>query len=149
MGSYRIIALVLMLAQALIGTGVGPRAMCWDADGSMCVDSVLSPCCCHRDHSTTCCEDEASEHRACDASNPSGRLSNCQCVCSPVATQPTISHDSGLRAKVDADFGVAVMVVSHPLWIATTSESNRYGSVLWTGPPSQSLRHLNSVILRL
>jgi len=143
-----IIVSLLVLAQALVGAGLGPRALCRDPDGSVCIDSVLTPCCCHRVTAVRCCDDDQSAG-ACPDDEQGPRLSSaCQCDCTPVSASPVVTHNDRTKAQEDRP-QVDRAAVPVEIW-RPSLPALRAPGLLNTGPPRLAvLDHLDSVILRL
>jgi hypothetical protein len=150
MGFHSVIACLLIVCQAFIGAGFGPRALCRDPDGSTCVDSILTPCCCHRQPDAPCCGDDECDETTTSAVCEPGVNSCCQCVCTPVTAQPLIAQ-AGTKAHIgfSADTHAAVVHVALPPMPCLSAVHNWCGPFR-TGPPGRShLAQLDSVILRL
>jgi hypothetical protein len=146
---YRIIACLLITAQALVGAGLGPRAVCKDPDGSTCVDSVLSPCCCHRQQHDPCCVEEEAERLPVQHAGQPQLAAACQCICAPVA-QPNLLRPTNGNNRLTLDVaGTAVTALALPAMTPLAPWPER-GRPVWTGPPrARALAHLDCVILRL
>lgn len=148
-GCHGLIACLLVLVQTVMVAGLGPRALCRDPDGSTCVDSVLSPCCCHEHRESVCCGADG-----CDETGPADICGpeiapGCQCQCTPVAPQPLIQ--AGTKAHLELASGSdAIRVAAAIPMLAWASATRNWCGPLRTGPPGPSRRaHLDSVILRL
>lgn len=150
-GFHRPVACLLVLVQALMAAGLGPRALCRDPDGSTCVDSALSPCCCHRHQESPCCGEDG-----CDEASPAdaGRThlaSACQCVCTPVLGQLLGVQRTATKATLDVATGSDAIAVDTAFpTVAWVPAARNWRLPLRTGPPGRSgLAHLGTVILRL
>ncbi len=150
-GFRRLVACLLVLSQALVAAGMGPRALCRDPDGSTCVDSVLSPCCCHRQQEVPCCGEDGCDETAPAETRPTQMAAACQCVCTPVAAQPLVVQRGDVKASVDHVTGVDAVVAVAAFEVMAWPTVALIPCGPWrTGPPGRSaLNHLDSVILRL
>jgi hypothetical protein len=147
----RLVACLLVLTQALVAAGLGPRALCRDPNGSTCVDSVLSPCCCHRQQEVPCCgEDGCGESLSAEIGSPQ-IASVCQCVCTPVAAQPLVVQQTDVKASLDhvTGFDAVVAVATLPVMPWPMVALSRCGPLRTEPPGCSALSHLDSVILRL
>lgn len=139
---------LIVLAQALVGAGLGPRALCRDRDGSLRIDSALSPCCCNRAAAVPCCVDEEGAAGCSDGEQGFRSTAACQCNCTPISAQPVISQIQRTSAQADqpqVGFAVAPVETWRIAWSAM-----RVPAQLNTGPPRfPELNHLDGVILRL
>ena len=144
----RPIALLLALVQAFVAGGLGPRSHCQDPDGSACIDSVLTPCCCHEQRQEACCDDQARVTAAPPETARPGLADGCACICKPVAAQAVAVRSAGVRANFAHTIDLSAVVVApafSPPWTSATPvrcarvEPHR----------GATLRHLDTVILRL
>lgn len=137
-----VIALLLVIAQGFIASGLGPRAQCRRPDGSTSVASVLTPCCCETYRGPQCCDDE---------DEPTGRgeggpvvLGHCGCMDTPISAQPVIV------AHGDGKVGIAQSVHMHAALLPTPTAGPSWVLLPVAGPPCGSyFAYLDSVILRL
>lgn len=150
-GFRHLVACLLILCQALVAGGLGPRAFCRDPGGSTCFDSVLSPCCCHRHQDVPCCEDDGCNESATSKSAPQRMSAACRCDCTPIATDPSVVHRAEVKANIDhVSSPYALLAVFTPPMTPWSPTALDCCQLLRTGPPVHSaLAHLDSVILRL
>ena len=143
-----IFALLLVLAQTLVGVGLGSRASCRDSNGVLCIDSALTSCECHRAAAVPYCDDDQTATSFGDSERAPRLSSPCQCSCTPISGHPVIVQNDRASFRTDqAQLGLDALPV--PIWPPALPAMRMSNPLNVRTPQLAVLDHLESVILRL